>query len=1038
MLPAHLCTASGARRRQRLATLLISTGVAATLAGSAWAQSQAQPPALPPPVTPNTAPMDATPTPGSTATPAEAAHSARQAQQSEQNDVTPPPTPGDAGTGGSEIVVTGYRRSIETSLNRKREANAFIDVITAEDVGKFPDKNVADALQRVPGVIIDRDGGEGARVSIRGLQSDLTLTELNGNYIATADSGDPSRSFNYLLLPSTLIGSVDVYKSPEARLDEGGVGGTIILHTRRPLDLKPWSGFISAEGTYADVTHKGEPQVQGQLSWHNPDDTFGVLVSGTYQKRTNREMDSSTESWQWWDDGGRDGIKATDVNGKPFQNDEAVSYWSQNKGETTQSGKHYNAYWAPQSVDTSITNEKRERLGIQGTVEWKPTDNLRFTANYFRFQLKRDSNVNVLKIPEWGYDNFFTDAKLDKSGTILQSATFQVPAAGTGCLTQNPICTMETPQIAGVYSKEKDVSNTAEGHIEWTRDRLQVSVVGGWTRGTGGPSQQFQVAAKPRLTGNVTENGDHLSMWDFSNGKLNMNFSPDLLQNLQNGIAQIDTGSTGSGYTNASIEQKYAQIDLTRHFDGFLESIQVGGKWRMTDIQRTTGELRWYADPATELRFQDTPAGAVAQPSFFYKNGIGNIAGGFNTSSYPAVNLKNYLGYLNQTYGDPVNFAQPENRYDIGERIWAGYAQANFKAGPVRGNLGLRIANTRQSGTSTDTLYYENDYCVDGPGGPLDPNRPLGADGNCQVIPLAQRELRVFAPINEKKNYTNFLPSLNVAWNLADNILVRGAVSKVVARPAFNDLASSRSLTYHSEAYTFDRAQFGERLGWFGSGGNFQLKPFTAWDYDLGAEWYFHRGSVLGAALFRKDVKNFVVPLVLDLSQPVAGQQVVVQQYSTQANGGKAVSEGVEVYAQHTFNFGLGAQANFTYNHTSVADVAINGMSIGTSPLVGSVKTQWNASVFYEKHGVLVRASYTKKGEQVEGITSGLNVYNDPYQQVDLNAQLYLTKTVSLTASVINLTKEEQTSHLGNDTKARFYSSQYTGRRFYAGVQWNF
>src|SRR3954469_3982951 len=153
-----------------------------------------------------------------------------------------------------EVVVSGYRQSIDASLNVKRAADATVDVITPEDIGKFPDKNVADALQRVPGVIISRDGGEGSRVSIRGLNSDLTLTELNGNFIAGTDTGDPSRSFNYLLLPSSMIGSVEVYKSPEARLDEGGVGGTVILRTRRPLDLKPWSGFVSAEGTDSDVT----------------------------------------------------------------------------------------------------------------------------------------------------------------------------------------------------------------------------------------------------------------------------------------------------------------------------------------------------------------------------------------------------------------------------------------------------------------------------------------------------------------------------------------------------------------------------------------------------------------------------------------------------------------------------------------------------------------------------------------------------------------------------------------------------------------
>ncbi|WP_242139518.1 TonB-dependent receptor [Sphingomonas sp. TREG-RG-20F-R18-01] len=1008
----YISTESGTQGRL-LRRLLTSVSAVVVFGGVAQAQT-----ATPPPVTnaqQPTAPADQGPAP---------------ADQGQTNT-------GPVRITADDIVVTGYRRSIETSLARKRAANAFIDVITAEDVGKFPDKNVADSLQRVPGVIIDRDGGEGSRVSIRGLQSDLTLTELNGNFIAGADTGDPSRSFNYLLLPSNMIGSIDVYKSPEARLDEGGVGGTIILHTRRPLDLKPWSGFVSAEGTISDVTNKVEPQISGQLSWHNASGTLGLLVGGTYQKRTNREMDGSTESWQWWTDGGRDGIKATDVRGRPIANDAAVSYWSQGRGETTQSGTHYNGYWAPQSVDESIVVSERERIGAQATLEWKPTDNLRLTANYFRFQLNSKTQSNVLKIPEWGYDNFFTAAKFDKSGTILQSATFQVPNAGTGCLRQTPICTMETPQLSGVYAREKDISNTFDLHGDWSHDRLSVSFIVGKTRSTGGPSEQFSVAAKPRLTGTVTQNGNFLSMYDYSGGGLNMTFSPELQQNLTNGVAQIDTGSTGSGFTNSSVEQRYAQVDVTRKFDGLLQSIQVGGKWRDGKITRETGELDWYADPATQLRFQDTPAGAVAQPSFFYSSPISNIPGGFTASSYPGINLTNYLSYLNKTYGQAVNVPQPQNLYKIDEKIWAGYIEANFKAGPVRGNIGLRVANTKQSGTSTDTIYREIDYCQDGPGGPFSPP-PLGADGNCQVLPQSQREVREFSPNNESKSYTDILPSLNVSWDVTSNVLLRGAVSKVVARPAYNDLAAARSLTFHSAAYTYDRNQFGETAGWFGNGGNFNLKPFSAWAYDLGAEWYFHRGSVVGAALFRKDVKNFVVPLVLDLAQTVQGQQVLVQQYSTQANGASAVSEGVELYAQHTLDFGLGAQVNFTYNHTSTADVSLNGTKIGTSPLVGSAKTQWNASLFYEKHGVLLRASYNRKGEQVGGIVSGLNVYSDPYEQVDLNAQYNITDHISLTASVINLTKSEQRAHLGNDTTARYYSSQYTGRRFYSGVQWTF
>ena len=954
-------------------------------------------------------------------------------------DASAQPADPQAADSAGEITVTGYRQSIEASLRTKREANAFIDVITAEDVGKFPDKNVADALQRVPGVIISRDGGEGSRVSIRGLNSDLTLTELNGNFIAGTDSGDPSRSFNYLLLPSSMIGSVEVYKSPEARLDEGGVGGTVILRTRRPLDLKPWSGFVSAEGTDSDVTKKVEPQLTGQISWRNESGTIGLLVGGSWQKRTNREMGGSTESWQWWTDGGRSGKPATDVNGNVLPNQDAVTYWSEDKAPTTRSGQHYNGYWAPQSVNEQITTDKRERIGIQATIDIKPFDNLRLTANYFRFQLNRTQEDNVLKIPEWGYGNFFTGAKFDKSGTVMESATFEVPPAGQGCSANTPICTMETPQLSGIYQREKQISNTYDLHGDWNLGHLAVSFAVGKTKSTGGPSQQMKVAVKPRLTGTVTQNGNFLSSWDFSGGDLGMTFSPDVQKNLLAGIAQVDTGSTGSGYTNSSIEQRYAQIDVTRTFDDFfISSIQIGGKWRDGRVQRSTGEQDWYGDPATLLRFQDTPQGAVAQPSFFYSNPITNIPGGFTASSYPAINMASYLNYLNSTYGPAVKVPQPQNLYRIGEKIWAGYAQLNFKSGPIRGNLGIRVVNTKQSGTSTDTLYFENDYCVDGPGGPFDPNRPIGPDGNCQVIPQSQREVRVYSPNSESKSYTNVLPSFNISWDVTPNLLVRAAVSKVVARPAYNDLGSARSLTFRSDAYTFDRAQFGERAGWSGDGGNFNLSPFSAWAYDIGAEWYFHPGSVLGVAAFRKDVKNFVVPLVLDLNQEVQGQTVLVQSYSTQANGSSAKSEGVEVYAQHTLSFGLGAQVNFTYNHTSVADVSLDGKKIGTSPLVGSAKTQWNASLFYEKGPVLLRASYNRRGERVQGLVSGLNVYDDPYQQVDLNASVEVFHNLTITGSVINLTKETARSHLGNDTKARYYSSQYTGRRFYLGAAYKF
>ena len=991
---------TSASARQRLLTqLMLGTSLCAALPGLAFAQAATQQPQA-----------------GNTSAPQNAA-------------------PGDS---EGDIVVTGYRASIETSLAQKRDANAFVDVITAEDVGKFPDKNVADALQRVPGVVIERDGGEGSRVSIRGLSSDLTLTELNGNFIASADSGDPSRSFNYLLLPANLIGSVEVFKSSEARLDEGGVGGVIINHTRRPFDLKPWSGNVQVEGTYSDVTKKVEPSVSGLLSWHNEAKTFGLLLGATYQVRTNRTLSAATESWHWWTDANNT-KKATDVNGKTFANDDAISYW--NDGVTTQGGTHYNGYWAPQSVDETVLIEKRKRLGIQATAQWQPFEGFNLTANYFRFQLNGDNVSNLIKIPEWGYDNFFTGAKFDKSGTVLTSATFQVPPDGTACRTGANACTMETPAMQSYYARQKTVSNTYDLHGDYTHDRLTVSFAGGKTRATGGPSFQFYAQAKPRLVvgdGLANRvNGNMLSQWSFTDQSVAMQFSPELQQNLMKGISQVDLGSTGSGYTNSAIEQKYAQIDLTRRFDSFIDSIQVGAKWREGKVERQTGRFEWYSDAANTLRYQDTAGAAVTQPAFFLSQPIGNIAGGFSTSVFPAFNMDNYLAYLNKTYNGPVRVPEPENRYDIKERIWAGYAQANFKMNNVRGNLGLRVVSTKQSGVSTDVIYYENDYCQNTNGNPFVPP-PVGPDGNCLVLPQSQREVKVFSPNDESKSYTDFLPSFNISWEVTPNLLLRGAASKVIARPGYGDLAGARSLTFNSDAFVYDRKQFGALPGWFGSGGNFNLKPFKAWQYDVGVEWYFHRGSVLGGTLFRKDVSDFIVPLVLDVPSTVAGNTVTVQQYSTQANGSNAVSQGVELYAQHTLPFGLGAQVNFTYNDTSVAEITLDGKKVGDSPLVGSSKTQINGSIFYENSKLLLRASYNRRGTRVGGIQSGLNVYSDPYEQVDLNASYSFFENLQLTASVINLTKSEERAHLGNDTDARFISNQYTGRRAYLGLAYKF
>ena len=982
----------------------------------------------------------------------------------------------------AQVVVTGYRYAIEKSLDQKRNANSIVEVITAEDVGKFPDKNVADALQRVPGVIVTRSGGEGKNVSVRGLSSELTLTQLNGNYVATAESnGDPTRSFNYMLMPSNMLSSAELYKTPEARLDEGGIGGTVILKTRRPLDVPSGSGFLNAEGTWADTTKKTDGQFSGQYAWHDESKRFGVLVGLTQQKRTTRTMGASTENWQWYGDNYRTN-PATDVNGKES---DLTSYWWGQSGFYDQNGKYYTNFMMPTSVNLDVKEEQRERKGGQLTLQFKPMRNLNLTANYFRFDLKQDSQTNTLKIPEWNMARYDGDGNwpggrlldglsFDPSGTIVTGAQYSLhpgktyycsgEQAAAGGLTNTggfgpDDCTIPTPQITGSYNREKSRSQVFDFTAEWKGESLDASVTAGRTWASGGPEMQFGMPIKPRRQ-NADGSwalGNTASAWT-TNGTPTMTFAPQLMSNLMNGIGEIDLGSTSSSWTKNSTQQKYAQADFTWHNDGkWIDSLQFGAKYRDGGTSRSTGNNYWVcqgADPSDyDKRYQAgcDPTANRFQPSFLYGESLGNLTGGIAASAFPAINYPAYIAHLNATYGDMQTRDEENFVYHVDEKISALYFQANIKTDRLRGNLGVRYVRTKQHADSTDQVESYNDYFYNVNGAPAPcqagglPAAGAPAGSGCTSgftrLPDSTARVRSFEVSSLDRTYNDLLPSLNLAFDLTDTLLLRAAASKVVARPSYGDIASPGGLNYYSQEYVNDRRLIGggDQQGWFGSGSNKNLEAYKATQYDLGLEWYFDRGSVLGAGVFRKNVSNFAVPVVMDINMTIGGQEVTVQNYSTSAGGRDAVSEGVELYAQHTLDSGLGFQFNYTYNKTNQAAIILeDGTEIGKSPLVGSAKNQLNLTVFYETDKFLARGSYNRRGEVVNGLVNGLNVYQEPFSQVDVNFAYNFTKQLSLTASVLNLTEEESRSHLGNDTKARFYSNGYAGRVVYAGLNYKF
>ena len=318
--------------------------------------------------------------------------------QAQQATPSAPPsqveTPPDSETTGEDIVVTGYAGSLRQALEIKRNANAVVDAISAEDIGKFPDRNVAKSLSHIPGVSIDRRFGEGEKVAILGTDPALNRMLLDGHGLASADWGgndnDPSsRTFNYSLLAPELVDRLEVYKSPEARIEEGSLGGTVIVRTRRPLDLEAHSIFASGGYSYNDRAEKGNIRGSGLYSWKNDAETFGVLIAATYDKQNL--VRSGVEFF---------GYDNANGSGSPFMTTNAAGERVLKNPNAVITGgtlAELDEAASPFGINYAFFQQQRERASVAGTIQLRPTSDLNSHPQWpaHRRQLQQLQPVDV-------------------------------------------------------------------------------------------------------------------------------------------------------------------------------------------------------------------------------------------------------------------------------------------------------------------------------------------------------------------------------------------------------------------------------------------------------------------------------------------------------------------------------------------------------------------------------------------------------------------------------------------------------------------
>lgn len=853
----------------------------------------------------------------------------------------------------SEIVVTGIRGSLREAIDAKRDLSVIADVVTAEDVGKFPDKNVAEALQRVPGIVVNREFGEGERVSLRGTAPNLTKTLLNGHSVATADwfildQVASTRSFNYLTLPAEIIGRLEVYKSPQADVEEGGVGGTINVITRNPLDLDPLTLSASVQAAYSDLSGKVDPQVSGLVSWKNADESFGVLVGAIYQKRRTR----------------RDGLEIFGYRPAATAGGDAL---------------------VPTLIGSTMFEQNRERYGANIGIQFRPSDALEIniTGLYSRFNAD-NFNQNYLA---WG------DQALGGGGTLTGAVVEDGVAVAGTIASRNG----GTEGFGVVYDAidRQAVAKTVSADFDLTWrpvDSLSVHFKGGWTKANGDTSNEnFMEFAGP---GAFT--------YDLRSGRPEVSFSsPDPLNPA--GI-RPDFGRIQS-VTNED-EEKYFYLDVEKQVEwGPMTALKFGVKYtdhdRVAERFATNGGvftpgLRCGGAPCTSADF----ATGSGMPGDF----LDNIAAPGTLKDYWRVDpAKLRAIYAAQTAPGTDRFLVPGNTYSINEKAWGGYGLAKFGGDGWRGNVGVRVVTTDQT----------SDGFIIGGTNPEFTN-PFGG----------------FTPSRAKRSYTDILPSANLSVDLSDQVVLRFAAGKTVTRPDFVDITPGVDLN-------------GTLLT--GRGGDPNLDPYRANQYDLSIEFYPDRETIVALAAFYKDIQSYIVnttsteilPGVFVPGSEPAGCVAAgganpnlfncPYQINRRSNGDGGRNQGFEFQVSRPIWGGFGAVANYTYSDAK----ASNG-----DPIPGNSKHSLNLTGYYENDLISARLSYNYRSKFFIDIDRAAPLNQASLSSLDASVSVNITDNIALTADAINLTNEEIVQYSG--TRARPRAIYDNGRQFYVGARLKF
>lgn len=990
-----------------------------------------------------------------------------------------------------EVVVTGIRASLERSMDTKRNSAGVVDAISAEDIGKFPDTNLAESLQRITGVSISRNNGEGSQITVRGFGAENNMITLNNRVMPAASTsnggGGDSRAFDFANIASEGISGVEVYKTGKANITTGGIGATVNIKTAKPLD-KP--GFVASVGAKAvmDTTNRAgddvTPELSGLVSWSN--DVFGVGLSVSHQERDSGVVGATVNDWgiYTWEDGEQPAAWGGDANPTVVN--------------APADGQLYSRFY---DLRYEFTDTQRTRDNAQLTLQFAPTDDFTATLDYTFAEneiishlgqtgnwMQRGPNLQEVRFDDQDIATMIY-AK-EAYGNAIDEGFEQQWREQTNTL--DSLGLNLAYQVNDTLSLSLDVHDS-EMHSRGTgpygtgsiRMALAAPVVASreWWFGGEFPTYLNKYDDSLRERPNAIEAA---SPWvrngmvdptDISSTMLNMDQADQL-----SSVNQIQLGGRldfDNGHFDFGVESRKMESDTTRYATGNVSLGNWDGNYpgefgslvQPFDIQ---GEFDEWSPRAGGYGF-------IANAVDMYEAALGIPRYGSSVNGNKPI----LPPAMNQTAHNIVE-------EDMKSAFFQITLEGNLGSMPFSVLTGLRYETTDVDSSSLSSAYYFR----------------WESDNDISINPDTSKPQTL---VSAKADYDNLLPSLDLTLNITDDLVSRYSFSKTIARAGLGSLGVSASNFGSGGGPTY--------LGSVptASASNPGLLPLESTNFDMSFEWYYDEGSYASIGFFEKRVKNFIgseqvnrellgirnstngprveaaaaaleaanIPLsdVTLFSQAVyteyvaspgaardawvaefgnvgytgSGQQdqylltnfdlydnatdpLVMFRTTTPNNGREAKIHGMELAVQHFFgDTGFGVQANYTIVRGDVGFNDLQDPAEGSQFALVGLSDTANVSAIYEKDRLQARIAYNWRDEYLNETSRGgfrNPRYIEAYSQIDLNVSYEVTDSLTVSLEGLNVTGENSRSHGRNyDMMWDMYD---LGARYQIGARYTF